>query len=368
MLIKEKPESRYGKGVEAMKKAKKCTAVFLILTLFVLTALGCKSQRAEEENKDISSDNVIITETGEVLVKEQPPKEEPTVSPEPAPSETEEYGELPPPDVVPEVEISEPEQEQVITEEDQIKPTGSSLQIVFLGDSIFDNNRDGTGIPYLTAMQCDADVYNLAIGGTCASIEIDEDYSNENWTSRSLVGIVKAMRGDIPTDIFVGTRTRELLDSDEIDYSDTDYFIIEYGLNDFFKATPLDNDTTLYDMRTYVGALRYAVVNLQEYADDATIILCGPNYAQFFSGNGFIGDGNTLNTGYGTLFDYKGKCQYVANEQQVHFFDAYIDLGIDGYTAEEYLEDGVHLTAAGRQLYADALAQKILTIEETKNN
>ncbi|MBD5499581.1 MAG: hypothetical protein HDR10_00005, partial [Lachnospiraceae bacterium] len=54
--------------------------------------------------------------------------------------------------------------------------------------------------------------------------------------------------------------------------------------------------------------------------------------------------------------------------QQVYFFDAYLDLGIDGYTAEEYLEDGVHLTAAGRQLYADALAEKILSIEETKNN
>ena len=43
-------------------------------------------------------------------------------------------------------------------------------------------------------------------------------------------------------------------------------------------------------------------------------------------------------------------------------------LGIDGYTAEEYLEDGVHLTEAGRQLYADALAKIILNYEETKNN
>jgi lysophospholipase L1-like esterase len=58
----------------------------------------------------------------------------------------------------------------------------------------------------------------------------------------------------------------------------------------------------------------------------------------------------------------------VANEQQVEFLDAYLDLGINGYTAEDYLEDGVHLTQAGRQLYADALAEKILKIEETKNN
>lgn len=351
-----------------MKKAGRYAAGFLFLTLFILTALGCKNQKVEEGNRDISSDNVIITETGEVLVKEQPKATEAPATPEPTPLEVEDYGELPPPDVVPEIEVSEPEQEQVITEEDQTRPTGSSLQIVFLGDSIFDNNRDGTGIPYLTAIQCDADVYNLAIAGTCASIEIDEQYENEKWTSRSLVGIVKAMKGEISTGIFEGTRTKEILDSDEIDFKDTDYFIIEYGINDFFKATPFNNESTFYDVRTYVGALRYAVVNLGEYANDATIILCGPNYAQFFNGNNFIGDGNTLNTGYGTLFDYKGKCQYVANEQQVYFFDAYLDLGIDGYTAEEYLEDGVHLTAAGRQLYADALAEMILTIEENKNN
>lgn len=352
-----------------MKNIKKRVGIFLTAVLFVLTVSGCGSEKIEEENKDISSDNVIITETGEVLIKEQPPRtEEASSTPSPATSEIGDMGELPAPDVVPDVEISEPEQEQVITEEDQTKPKGSNLQIVFLGDSIFDNNRDGTGIPYLTAVQCDADVYNLAIAGTCASIEIDEKYENENWTSRSLVGIVKAMRGEISTDIFEGTRTKELLDSDEIDFKDTDYFVIEYGINDFFKATPLSNESNDYDIRTYVGALRYAVSNLKDYANDATIILCGPNYAQFFNGDRFIGDGNTLNTGYGTLFDYKGICQYVANESQSEFFDAYLDLGIDGYTAEEYLEDGVHLTAAGRQLYADALAEKILKIEETKNN
>lgn len=58
----------------------------------------------------------------------------------------------------------------------------------------------------------------------------------------------------------------------------------------------------------------------------------------------------------------------MANERQTLFFNAYQDLGIDGYTAEEYLEDGVHLTEAGRQLYADALAHMILSYEETKNN
>lgn len=357
-----------------MKKIRRYTGSLLIVAMLVLTVSGCKNQKIEE-NTDISGENVIITETGEVLEKEQPenneqPDEEPTPEPtsEPDPVDIGDLGELPLPDVTPEVEIAEPQQEQVITEEDQTQPQGNELQIVFLGDSIFDNNRDGTGIPYLTAVQCNADCYNLAIAGTCASIEIDEKYEDENWTSRSLVGIVKAMRGYIPTDIFEGTRTKDFLDNPNIDFSKTDYFVIEYGINDFFKATPLSNEDNEFDFRTYVGALRYAVANLGSYADDATIILCGPHYAQFFSGDRFIGDGNTLNTGYGTLFDYKGSCQYVANESQLEFFDAYLDLGIDGYTADEMLEDGVHLTAKGRQKYADALTKIILRVEETKNN
>lgn len=347
-----------------MNSRKKKAGIFLALLLLTVTLLGCAANESGKENTDLSSENVIITETGEILVKEQP-SPEPTATRTPVPIE---MGELPTPEVVSEVEVSEPEQEQVITDEDQISSNGNELQIVFLGDSIFDNNRDGTGIPYLTSVQCGADCYNLAIGGTCAAIELTEEYENDKWTSTSLVGVVKAIRGDIPTDVFEGKRTKEILDSKEVNFEDTDYFVIEYGMNDFFRATPLTSDSSDYDIRTYVGALRYAVSNLQDYANDATIILCGPNYAQFFSGDRYIGDGQSLNTGYGTLFNYAGICQYVANEQGAYFFDAYLDLGIDAYNAEEYLEDGVHLTEAGRHLYADALSKMILKIEETKNN
>lgn len=346
-----------------MKRIKKSISMLAIVVLAALTVLGCSAKEKEESNDNVLSDNIIITETGEVLEKLPQPTEEPKQEEEEEPEATKA------PEVVkPEVELTEPEQEQVITEEDQIAPTGSELQIVFLGDSIFDNSRDGTGVPYLTSVACEADVYNLAIGGTSATLEIGEEQENEYWDSRSLVGVVKAMRGDISTDSFSGTRTKNILDNPDVDFSNTDYFVVEYGLNDFFRAVPLSNEDNMFDVYSYAGALRYAVSNLREVAHDATIILCAPNYAQFYNGNQFIGDGNTLNTGYGTLFDYKGICEYVAKEQQAEFFDAYLDLGIDGYTAEEYLEDGVHLTAAGRQLYADALAEMILRIEETKNN
>ncbi|MBD5461723.1 MAG: SGNH/GDSL hydrolase family protein [Lachnospiraceae bacterium] len=327
-----------------------------VLALSVLT--GCGSKAEEKRNEEIQPENIVITETGEVIEEEELPSKEPA-------SEATATPEI----ITPEIQLKEPEQEQVITEEDQREPEGKELQLVFLGDSIFDSNRDGTGVPYLTSVACEADVFNLAIGGTCAALEYEESAESSRWTSTSLVGVVRAIMGDISTDVFEGKRTKDILDNPNIDFSQTDYFIIEYGMNDFFRATPLDSaDMELYDLKTYAGALRYAVDNLRDVAPGATIILCAPNYARFYDGTWMIGDGNTVNTGYGTLFDYKGICNYVANEKQTLFFNAYQDLGIDGYTAEEYLEDGVHLTEAGRRLYADALAQMILSYEETKNN
>ena len=349
-------------GMLNMKKMKliKITGLLAAVLLTFLLIAGC-SMKAEEgkEEEEIASDNVIITETGEIFERE----EELAVS-EPSP-EVEAAPEVVTPDIG---LLTEPEQEQVITQEDQTEPQGNKLQLVFLGDSIFDTNRDGTGIPYRTSVQCEADVYNLAIGGTCAAVAGDEHLEIEKWESRSLVGVVNAIAKKIPSDIFANDAAKRILDNPNIDFSNTDYFIIEYGMNDFLSVVPLSSENEYFNLKTYVGALRYAVITLQDVAPDAVIILCAPNYAQFYNGTWMIGDGNSINNGYGTLFDYKGICEYVANEQQTLFFNAYQDLGINGYTADEYLEDGIHLTDSGRQLYADALARMIIRYEETRNN
>lgn len=372
------------------KKSKKGTASILLTAIMAaVMVIGCGRKDAQTmPDENTSGDNIVITETGEILEKEDISRvENMETENQQAKAENADVQDIPEPESEPTAErdtesapaqeegvdlsnikLKEPEQEQVITEEDQTEPTGRELQIVFLGDSIFDNNRDGTGIPYLTSVQCQADAYNLAIGGTSASIEADESGESARWTSRSLVGIVNAMMGKIPTDIFAGSKTKEILDNPNIDFSQTDYFVVEYGINDFFRGVAQSDPDDIYNIKTYAGALRYAVSNLKEVAPDATVILCSPTYAQFYDGTWMIGDGNSVNTGNGTLFDYKGTCNYVAKETQSEFFNAYQDLGIDGYSAEQYLEDGVHLTEKGRYLYAEELAKLILSIEETKNN
>lgn len=349
-----------------LKMKRRIASIFIVITI-IGSVIGCNREQIENAETKATTDNIVITETGEIL-------EKPTQEPIPILSEQEminenmELKEQEKPTPSPAIELDIPIQKQTITEEDQIEPQGKGLQLVFLGDSIFDNNRDGTGIPYLTAVQCDADVFNLAIGGTCATLEEGESYEIEKWTSRSFCGVANALLGRISTDIFKGTRTKELLDNPDIDFSKTDYFIVQYGINDFFRSVRRDDSESFFNLYTYTGALRYGVSQLKEVAPDATIILCSPCYAQFYHDGYMVGEGNMTNPGNGTLFDYAGTCNYVANEAQVEFFNAYQDLGINGYTADDYLEDGVHLTEAGRKLYADALAHRILVIEETKNN
>lgn len=343
---------------------KRCISAIASLLMVMFFLSGCSVTKEENDNQTMQ-EKVVLTETGEVLIKEQTAVD-PEVKKEKTVETEKEH-----------IKVGDAEIDVPIMKEEPVEqePTGqepveddNNLQLVFLGDSIFDGHRDGTGVPYLTAEQCDADVYNLAIGGTSATVEIGEQCENEAWTSRSLVGVVKAMKGEIPTDIFKKDNAIRILDDPDVDFSKTDYFVVEYGINDFFIKAPLDDLDETFDFHTYVGALRYAIITLQEIAPDATIILCSPHYCQFFSNNQYVGDSNILHNGYGTLFDYKGKCSYVAREQNVEWLDAYFDLGIDGYTAEQYLEDGIHLTEEGRQVYADVLAKKILKIEETKNN
>lgn len=336
---------------------KKMIRICLLAAVFVLCC-GCvrkEEHAAEAETNTAENEDIIDLE--DIMNKME--KEQAT----PKPSPTEE-----PVKEIEADEIAFPEHEQVITDDDPVEPQGNTLQLVFLGDSIFDNDRDGTGIPYLTAEQCEADVYNLAIRGTTATIDQTESAETAKWEGRGLMGIVKAMQKQIPTDIFEGTRAKEILDNSDVDFSKTDYFIIEYGINDYFEGRPINDLEEPYSVYNYVGALRNAISELRDLAPDCTIVICPPHYCLFFNGDRYVGDSNVTDKGFGTLRDYMEICQYVAGEQGTLFLDTYYDLGINGYTAEDYLEDGIHLTKEGRKIYADALANLILSNEEEKNN
>lgn len=242
------------------------------------------------------------------------------------------------------------------------------MQIVCLGDDILDRDRENGGVASLIADECNARVYNMAIEGTTAAVLPNELNSLETWQSRGLLGVVHAIVGDISPDIFDGYRAGEILK--ECDFSETDYFVIEYGINDFLSGQVpqsiylANGDVLDIDRaRTYVGALEMAVSLLHDHFPDAKIMLIAPHFCQIFEGETFIGDSYTLDYGRGTLFNFfqtAGNAARWGKERSVIFYNTIEKSGIDAHTAKEYLEDGIHLSAEGRRVYADYASKLIM--------
>ena len=344
-------------------KAMAVTAAF-ILSAAVL--MGCGKDAAGEiaPGEDTSGDAIIVEEESrseipkatEEMNKENESVQ--TIDPEPPEEET-----VVDPELLKEPEIEQQEMTEVVPEQ----PAVNRLQIVFLGDSILDGYRNETGIAYLTGVYCDADVYNLAMGGTTAALTTYESAVYEEWNSRCLQGVVHAICGNIDPKILNGYQAGEVFAT--CDFSNTDYFVIEYGMNDFLSGIPLNDRDDAFDEYTYVGALRIAIQKLRDSFPDATIILCSPNYAQFWGKDGsYLGDGNMVSNGGGKLVEYYRVCGNVSVDMNTLFLDAYEGIGLDAYTADEYLEDGIHLSEKGRRKYAEKLSKIILEYEATKNN
>lgn len=242
----------------------------------------------------------------------------------------------------------------------------NDMQIVFMGDSILDHVREYDGVAYLISKACNARVYNMSIGGTTAALMTDEQFDYNNWTSISLLGIVHAILGDIDASIFEPYQAGKVLK--ECDFSKTDYFIIEYGVNDFQAKIPnsqYDKNGELRNIdapHTYVGALDAAIGALHNAFPSAKIMIVSPHYCQFFTKDAYIGDSYSLDYGYGPMIDYSLLCGYVCDknkDKNVMYYNTIMDSGIDAYSADDYLEDGIHLTAAGRHAYADYAARLI---------
>lgn len=241
------------------------------------------------------------------------------------------------------------------------------MQIVFLGDSIIDSDRESGGVAALISGACNAKVYNMAMGGTTAALMPGESADFQTWDSRSLMGVVNAILGNIDGSFLDGYRAGEILK--ECDFSKTDYFVIEYGVNDFltgqiYQSKYLEGGEELAvdSLHTYSGALSAAVDQLHVAFPDAGILIIAPHYCQFYNGETFVGDAYSLNYGYGTLVEFARTAGYVAEqrkEDHVFFYNAMEQSGIDAYTADKYLKDGVHLTAEGRVAYAEYASRLI---------
>lgn len=237
-------------------------------------------------------------------------------------------------------------------DEKKMGGTQSNLEdyeIVFFGDSVIGNYSGSLSIPGIVNGICGADTYNCAIGGQAASKAVPEaetkafDHSLEYFLTKT------------PQDAF---SDREQFRTEVARFHQAEHdpdklwFVLGYGLNDYFSGRPIDNPADPRDIHTYCGALRAGVERIKQVYPEADIVLLTPTFATTFQ-NGTIGRGEAGSV----LTEYVDAVIRLADELNVTAINNYEEMGVDETNFALYLEDDCHYNEAGRFMIAERLIE-----------
>lgn len=246
--------------------------------------------------------------------------------------------------------------EELVVDYDASLPT-----VVFLGDDQFDLGRaDNTSIAYYveTLLGTEANVINLGCSGVTASTAIGVD----NDTSMNFVNTAKFLNGEMD-DTFFNNFPEAKKEAFLFDPADVDYYVIEYGINDFVQGKALVNDEKKSDTTCYINAMTIGIDTLLKASPNAKIVLCSPVYSMFYAEDGSIlGSGNVYSNAFGRYLDYCAGCTQLNSLYDSIGFDAFggTFMNINDQTISDYMEDdGIHLSRAGRNTFAAVVAHMI---------
>lgn len=226
-------------------------------------------------------------------------------------------------------------------------------KIVVFGDSIWNDARGEDGVSEQLMAMTGSTVYNCAIGGTSAAVVGESTEFSYDWKSQSFNGMVYVANKLLPADwVLEGTDACEVIK--QVDFSTVDYILVSYGLNDFFSDVSI-YPKEYYEISNYVGALRNGILHLREHYPQAKIVLVTPTYTKMFEGE------KTFEIG-----DYVEAMRSVSVEMNTELADMFHVLGEDPESRLEHLDDGVHLSSEGRQVYAKGIAWYLTEIEKER--
>lgn len=236
---------------------------------------------------------------------------------------------------------------------DSPKSDDEEIAVAVFGDSIWDDKRGADGVSERLEQMLGITVYNCSIGGTSAAVVSEPTDVREGWSSKSVNGLMYIARKEESSKLLEGLPAKEIIDA--VNFEEVDYLIISYGLNDYFSGVEIYPED-MYDMTTYVGALRHAVAKMTETYPEMEVLLLAPSYTEF-----------STELSEGSVGDYVAAAKEVSEEYGTAFLDIYHDLGINGENQNQYLYDGVHLSEEGRAVYAEYVSQKLLEMIQNKS-
>lgn len=136
---------------------------------------------------------------------------------------------------------------------------------------------------------------------------------------------------------------------------DADLVIVFGGTNDYWHKKTHIGAADSTDSSTFVGAIRYIHTYLKTERPQAQLLFVFPPYQTF------QGKPCTTDFGYGTLDDFRAAFLNFCGDEQV----PYLDLGETEFDSAQHSGDGVHPTAAGHQIIAQAIYDRMLEGLET---
>ncbi|MCR5770773.1 MAG: SGNH/GDSL hydrolase family protein [Butyrivibrio sp.] len=253
-------------------------------------------------------------------------------------------------------ESSTEDSEESITNYDSSLPT-----VVFLGDDQFDLGRsDNTSISdYVESLlETNANVINLGCSGVTATTSL----GTTNDTSMNFVNVAKFLNGQMD-DTFFNNFPDAKEEAFIFDPADVDFYVVEYGINDFLQVKDLSNEEIKTDTTCYTNAIETGLGLLVQASPNAKIVLCSPVYSMFYaSDNSSLGSGNVYSNTFGSYMDYCAGCLQQGSLYDCISFDAFGSamMNINDQNVSEYMEDdGKHLSRAGRNTFAAVVAHMI---------
>lgn len=238
-----------------------------------------------------------------------------------------------------------------VTEVEQFSSVLEGKKIVVFGDSIWDDARGTDGVSEQLMAMTGSTIYNCAIGGTSAALVGENPAKIQDWSDWSFNGMVYVANNVVSAQKVLGD-TDAYGVIEQVDFNTVDYILVSYGLNDFFSDVPVYPEF-YYDINSYIGALRNGILHLREHYPQAQIVLVTPTYTQLFEGERIFRIG-----------DYVEAMRSVSVEMNTGLADMFHIMGEDAESRLEHLDDGVHLSAEGRTIYAKGIAWYLTEIDK----
>lgn len=229
----------------------------------------------------------------------------------------------------------------------------SGYDVVFFGDSVIGNYTGSLSIPGVVQGLGNAHAFNVAQGGTSATMDKDpSDASLNTVLDAFLAKDAAALDPEKQAYMGLGDYLEHLAPGSPCENAKL-CFVLGYGLNDYFSGQRIASENPL-DIYTYKGSIRCAVAKLQKAYPDSIILLMTPNFCSYFrNGTDFMSDVG------GQLADYADAVLELSKELGVRCLDNYRDLGINAQNHVQYLADGCHPNERGRYLIGRRILQAL---------